>query len=422
MTTIESINKKIVDKITLVKLAFEQVQCLCKMLDDDKIKYLDALGSHYVNLYALDFDQLESEYSLSVIRVLTDYYGGTKISPDTEEKFYKIITSDNFVSRIDEYIGKLRAIIGILIIEINRSTMVIKSVTSKKTITDLTVPLIAINCTHVVNAGSALGLTVDKIKRNIDSAANITVHIEHKKVAYDMCICGHRMHVNPAQSELVCTNSECSAVRKLEGTAAEDMETGDISGNKQKHADYSPNRHFKFWIERIQAKEKKSFTDDETGNIKRVIRRDGYDIMTVYIMRDILKELKMTSYNDHAALLMKLVTGVSPPALSSDSLQKVSMKFSKIIDILETIKDPDGNRPYYPYFIFKVLEDEALISHAYGNILLCKQYRRLMGYIHLQSDDTVRKNDMLFKQICDIAAKQDRETNDAECVLTFRTT
>lgn len=433
MTTIESANKKIMEKISFVKLAFEQIQHLTRLLDEHHIPYKESLEPYWINLSAVDFDNLESEYVLSVIGALSNYYGCTNLNSRIEEmyckEFYKILSSENFIPRIDEFIMKLRSVVVALVTEINKNSTVKKKITRKggsATVTSSkpsTIDIIAASAAaKVTDETSPFYHIMEKIKRNIEQASSITVHVERTRTVIDICACGNRMNVMPALSEMICENPSCSAVRRLEGTAADEMEVGDLNGNKPKHADYSPNRHFNFWMDRIQGKENKSFTKDEIDRIERIIKRDSLDVMTIYLMREILKETKLTAYNDHAALLMKIVTGVSPPILSSVMMQKFSIKFNKIIAVLEMLKNPDGNRPYYPYFIYKIAEDEAILSENIHDLVTARMLRKLMTYIHLQSDETVRKNDMLYKEICDFARLKDLSTGNTEDRLVFRIT
>lgn len=431
MTTIESTNKKIMDKFSIIKLIFEQIHHIVGMLDTLSIEYKTALKSssvQYINLYASDFDELENQYVLSVINTLTSYYSnkGKHNEEICMAEFHKIIGSENFLPRIDEYLTKIKMIMAMLIVSINKKQIndMPKKVTRRSVSvgSQSAVALVAVSSERVLDDSSPLYAVVEKIKKNIDHAMSINVNMEIRRINYQTCSCGYNMIINPVLSEMVCENKECSIIRKLEGTAAEDMEPFNEFGNKAKHDNYNPNRHFKFWMERIQAKECKTFSEQEIEALEKIIKRDQLDVVSIYDMRGMLKETKMTCYNDHAALLMKLTTSKAPPTLSFTMLRKFAIKFNKIIDILETLKNPDGNRPYYPYFIYKIAEDEAILAAENNDHNECRDIRRLMQYIHLQSTDTIRKNDMLYKTICEISNAKDDANGNTEDRLTFRTT
>jgi hypothetical protein len=56
--------------------------------------------------------------------------------------------------------------------------------------------------------------------------------------------------------------------------------------------------------------------------------------------------------------------------------------------LYDMVNPEGGNKPYYPYFIYKILE-EMFKDNA--------EKSRLLDYIHLQSRETVIKNDKYYQ-------------------------
>ncbi len=74
------------------------------------------------------------------------------------------------------------------------------------------------------------------------------------------------------------------------------------------------------------------------------------------------------------------------------------MRFNKAMRLYDIVVPGGGNKPYYPYFIYKIMEYEFRNK---------PEKLRLLDFIHLQSRETVIKNDKLFKRMCELADKND---------------
>ncbi len=106
----------------------------------------------------------------------------------------------------------------------------------------------------------------------------------------------------------------------------------------------------------------------------------------------------MTEYNDHAPLLVKLLGGTPPPQFDFQENRDMAIMFNKIINLYHKVNPDGSNRPYYPYFIYKMVERKFANN---------PEKLRLLDYIHLQSSDTVKKNDYYYEQICALSAPED---------------
>jgi hypothetical protein len=183
--------------------------------------------------------------------------------------------------------------------------------------------------------------------------------------------------------------------RPLIGTIFRDDQFYPQEGQKAKHTGYDPSRHYKFWIERIQALETKEFTEAELAKIRYVIDRDQIrpQELNCETIRRVLKDphVRGTRLNDHASLLVARFGGPTPPRLIYSERQTAATRFNTCMKIYDRLYPDGGNKPYYPYFIYKILE----------NMFIGQPDKlRILGYIHLQSRETVIKNDRTWAEIC----------------------
>jgi hypothetical protein len=209
------------------------------------------------------------------------------------------------------------------------------------------------------------------------------------------CACGHQMHVESKTSESIC--NKCGSTEKLYGVVFEDEQFFYQEGQRTKHGKYDPTKHCKFWVDRIQAKESAEIPEKIINTIKRRIKRDNVwlERLNCSIIRDYLKEIKETGYNDHIPLIRKIITGVEPPQLTDYELKLVYVYFNRVMQIYNKTKPDDKlNSPYHPFFVYKILEQ-----------ILKKPDDRLrrdeiLSSIHLQSRETLINHDLIWHSIC----------------------
>lgn len=374
--TIESTNGKITEKISRVKLALESLHTMAILLRDVASmragkKYTECVATIdtlHINLTIDALETLESGYNLSIISVLGEYYESSENEEKKTRDYYRIITSENFIPRVNDLISKAKSIICAMqkILQIH---LLAKPETKK------------------------LEYQLNDIMRDVDNAHNIEITTALEKRNYEVCKCGSRMIVVPELSELHCPN--CSKIKTIIGAVFRDDQFYPQEGQKTKHGGYDTGRHYRFWIERLQALESKAFDETTLKKIEYVLDRDGYDrkTLTCENIREILKDSKVaaTSLNDHAPLLVKMFGGPAPPQLTFQEHRILSIRFNKAMMLYDIVNPDSGNKPYYPYFIYKIVE------HEFRNN---PEKLRLLDYIHLQSRETVIKNDKAYEQIC----------------------
>ncbi len=249
--------------------------------------------------------------------------------------------------------------------------------------------------------GSKLLLTdndlskINEIKSLIQQFNNIKLDFKPSEEIIDYCECGNIMQVMPESSELVCDN--CGYLYELKGTVFNDCQFYSQESIRYKHAGYEPSKHVKSWLERIQAKETNTITDDQLIKIEACIKRDGITNkkrLTIEQLRRYLKDSGLTELNEHVALIKRLITGIAPPQLTYAETQDITNSFSKAVKAYNVIRPSNkSNMLFYPYIVWKLVEMH--IPDFYKR-------KNLLSFIHLQGAQTLIQNDTIWAQICKI--------------------
>jgi hypothetical protein len=214
-----------------------------------------------------------------------------------------------------------------------------------------------------------------------------------ENIEYDICSCGQKMIIQANTSELLCT--KCGTIHTLIGSVFEDSQFYNQEGNRYLHGTYDPNRHCKFWVDRIQAKENTIINDSIIEKIKQCIKKDKIENLkniSIDQFRIYLKQIKLSKLNDHIPLIKKIITGYIPPQLTHKELHLLFNYFDKATKIYTTIKPKEkSNSLYYPFLIWKILD--LIIEDK-------QKKKELLSCIHLQSYETLIDNDKIWYQIC----------------------
>lgn len=419
--TIEGLHTQIIEKLQYVETIFDQISALCAMLDGIGINYEEMFSRAFihVNIAIEEIKDLREKYSLDVLHILSAYYSSFSISGNDEirsilhssfedyiseenlsKEYFRILKSKNYSQDLDKFLKRAKTCIDILL----RRYAKVKiaggtgtnidgySLTETIKLIPITDPIYVISKRIINNIGLADSYKID--------SRDVT-YCKEEVDSNDTCECGGAMYIKSSTSELVC--SECSRLRTLYGTAVDESPVNS-DGSKSKQSSYDYLRHFKLWIQRIQAKNKRNIKEKELQTLKSVMIDNGIGLIDLNVerMREILKKADLTKYNDDCPYLIFYFTGRSPPELTSTELKMFQVKFMRIMELRQILKEKegnnDGNRPYYPYYIYKIAE---IIFR--GN----EEKLKILDYIHLQSDDTLRKNDNEFEKIALLAKKED---------------
>lgn len=232
-----------------------------------------------------------------------------------------------------------------------------------------------------------------KILLNFNNYNKTKIIYNIDDINYDVCLCGNKMIIQSNTSELLCI--KCGYVHTLIGSVFEDSQFFNQEGNRYKHGSYDPNRHCKFWIERIQAKENTIIDKSYIEKIEKCIKRDKIENIkniSVKQFRLYLKQTNLSKLNDHIPLIKKIITGYIPPQLNHSELHLLFNYFDKATKTYETIKpSTKKNSLYYPFLLYKLLEIIISDENKKNGLLNC---------IHLQSYETLIDNDKIWAEIC----------------------
>lgn len=237
--------------------------------------------------------------------------------------------------------------------------------------------------------------TYDTIQELVAKYENMKLEIIVKEEVFDYCECGHVMEIMSSSSEMVC--DECGFITKLIGTVFDDSQFFNQDGGRYKSAGYEPSKHCKCWLERIQAKETNTITQQQIDKIEACIKRDRITNkrrITISQLRRYLKDAGLTELNEHVALIKKIITGIVPPQLTFAETQDITNSFSKAVKAYNVVRPPTkSNCLFYPYLIRKLIE------------MHIKDYNKqkdLLSFIHLQGSQTLIQNDKIWRDICDV--------------------
>jgi len=210
---------------------------------------------------------------------------------------------------------------------------------------------------------------------------------------YKICkYCKKPMNKNKILSEYNC--EICGYSSKIYGIILE-FNNNDLGSFN--HGKYDPNKHCKFWIDRLQAKESIDIPQNIIDDIKKLINRDKINLKHIKCsdIRIYLKELKKTCFNEHIILIHKMITGKNPPIIKETEKLLIEYYFDKATKIfMEYKSNKKSNVPYHPYIIFKILEQ--IIPEKEND----RKYK-LLSYIYLQSKETLIEKDVIWKKICE---------------------
>lgn len=352
--------------------------------------------------------EIKKNYSLSVAEIMYRFYA--KPCKEYGVVYSNILSSNNFSGQLDEILWSLKFVID----RIDR-------ISGKKV--NLVAPIeptpvnVAIAVTAVSNVIKKPALTaktsakpvkpntkLDKLKTKLHQQLidimeeNIECVLEYTNSDY--CECGGKVELHE-QGDIKCP--DCGSLGWEHNLAyCENPQVSETNNMRKGSFDYI--RHLNLWLDCIQAKKNKNFSDDELNRIRDCCRRDDIsdEELDCETIREYLVECDMTSYNNHAPLIIKKLTDgrIQPPQLTEKERNDVRVRFIRIMELFEMVKIPgeDLNRSYYPYFIYKIFEDYFKDNN---------QKLKLLDCIHLQSRETVIKNDNKYREICDISLPED---------------
>lgn len=233
----------------------------------------------------------------------------------------------------------------------------------------------------------------DIIKQHLNLYNKYRIEVRLEKLNLNICEdCNIKLTIDYNRGILLCNT--CGMLSKLSGDVMEDVNIY-IQENKSKNTTYDASNHCDFWLKRIFALEPTELDDNIIILVKLWLKKNGYSTTCRYI-RYALAKIKINNKsqscnNTHVSLIRKLITGKAPEPPTHDERNKIFNYFYKAVEAYHNIKRDVINIKYYPYFIWKIMEMIYPDPARRTEILEC---------IHLQNLDTLKKNDKIWRQIC----------------------
>lgn len=226
--------------------------------------------------------------------------------------------------------------------------------------------------------------------------------------------CGTELNITSERSERYCP--QCARVYPVYGIVFDESQLHQQEGQRGKSGCFNPSQHFDEWIRNILALESEELLcpkgcDETPADIVDALRAEAarrhkiVQMLGVEDVRALLKAVRRTELNAHTSLILKKLTGVGPPDISKSRRLKVASMFSRALAVRETLTENTGNRRYYPYYTIKIFD--LVLPRGDPD-------RRLFNYIHLQSPDTLHKNDEEWKRICAVLGWEYRPTDPSD--------
>jgi hypothetical protein len=301
---------------------------------------------------------------MGTISAMNDYYNEI---PKANERFYEALQKNNISGR---FCGLLTMCKDLLLID-DQKTM---------------------ECGRARSAARAAAL--NKVVAYIRSIEDISIVVLTKQIQYEYC-CSQKMLAIPEKSELYC--NLCGRLDEIKGMVFEDSQFYSQEGKKPKHSKYTKMRTFHKWMRNTMAREIPKMTRDEYRLLDTCVARDGFGKpgeargIPITKIRQYMHDVGLAKYNTFASYILSYYTGVRPPQLNASEYELVEKTYLEVLSVCAK-NATYTNTPYAPFFIWKIIEDKFA-----GNA----EVLRIRQYIHLQSEDTVTKQDYIWFRYCD---------------------
>lgn len=150
---------------------------------------------------------------------------------------------------------------------------------------------------------------------------------------------------------------------------------------------YSPHKHFVEIYSQIRGL---IIPKDATvlNTLRQYCYQNNITIISIEIIRQILKKLKLSKYYKYTSYFFVELTDVRPPDIPNEFMMKANVMFTQYIKIREQIykeKKWGPNNPPFPYLIYKIFDKILPLDDV--------ENRRLFEFIKLPSKTTLQKRD-----------------------------
>lgn len=203
------------------------------------------------------------------------------------------------------------------------------------------------------------------------------------------CPCGKALIAQ--NGSYICRS--CGYTTKAYGIVYDDKEIHlHECGARTKHSKYDSTKRCRYWLDRIQGK-LGSNTEIPQAMVDRIkscikIVDDKKHKITCNDIRRALKYLRLSRLNAHVSYIHSQITDVECPIFSEIEITTIYQLFGRITRLL------GSNFVNHGYIIYKIVEQML------SGVDEAKRRKHILSTIHLQSRNTLIKNDLLFADIC----------------------
>jgi len=230
---------------------------------------------------------------------------------------------------------------------------------------------------------------IEIYQQKIDSLPKVSI------IAMDICQCGAKMKIDLESGCISC--SVCGLFQESAlALFKEDRSASSTETQKVKSNTYKVSKHFETWLNRILAIEVRPGAHLLVPKIKEYFKNIGVpkDLIEYTGIRNYLKKNSLNDYYESVSWFLKEVTGRTPPELTDTERMDIAYRFDVIIETFDKIRNstdvkPSG-RTYYPFFIYKIIQTKFANN---------PEKLRLLNYIHVQNEKTLKKNKALYYKI-----------------------
>jgi hypothetical protein len=217
------------------------------------------------------------------------------------------------------------------------------------------------------------------------------------------CECGESMIIDKELAELKCM--VCGCVTNICGTVFDNTQIYTPDNKKPNPGRFKPNKHLHEWLHNIlgiksmEIAAKHNITEEQVFEKLRVsISSDPALKIRQLTIKEIRKQLKnnhLTFLNKYSTYILKKISGIKPPDLPADVYQELLNYCILVLEVYEKIKYQNDlkniNKYYYPYYIYKTAD--AIWPEN-------SPYRKMLNFIYLQKEDSIKEKDEKWKLIC----------------------
>jgi hypothetical protein len=351
--TIETTHLNIEKKIHILYEIFKTIRNANVNIDGFKIEDYEKL-----------LKSIEINYQLEISLILDDYYNSSKEKKEVSKQYYLKIYNINIHGDLQEIVHNIKK--------------------------------------HLNKVGD--NDLINKINKDFQKFNSYKIHYNITKHEYSKCHCGNDFTIRSKQSQFKC--DDCGSLTTIRGTVFEDNQFYSQDLKKSKHGLYRKDKFAEKWINKVQGKyELKNINFETILFIRSKFAEVNKDPakLSCADYRKFFADYKLTYYNDYAPYVKKLVSGVQPIEFYKEEEDFLMEYLPFFIDIFNIIKEPSRKKSLYtPYFIYKLYD---------GKYPESQHKRDMIDAIHLQSDDTLAKNDITWSIMCKKAGDEWKSFN-----------